>query len=165
MLMVQNLELDQNVKVYVLLANEIQSLDLPNMKHACLILLSTFADLSNECNQISYMDLYGTVSQWPSNSSSGQHIVASLHNLVSNHTSARTILSMMVCNVSSNLHLCTPSNHSLRCSLAFLRDTSRLLYVFSAARFWNIPWVKQQMEVYNSVKYFKQFFMSVGCAS
>lgn len=51
-------------------------------------------------------------------------------------TSARTILSIIVNNVSSNLQLWTPSNHSLRCSFASRSETSRLLYVFSAAKFW-----------------------------
>jgi len=36
---------------------KIQSLDLPNMKHACIMLLSASVDLLNECNQKSYKDL------------------------------------------------------------------------------------------------------------
>uniref|UniRef100_A0A2M3ZNC4 Putative secreted peptide n=1 Tax=Anopheles braziliensis TaxID=58242 RepID=A0A2M3ZNC4_9DIPT len=49
-------------------------------------------------------------------------------------TSARTMRSMIVKSVSSSLHRCTPSNHAFRCSFAFFSDTSRSLYVFSAAR-------------------------------
>lgn len=79
-----------------------------------------------------------------------QHKLASLCGLVLKHTSARTILSIMVCSVSSNLHLCTPSNHSLRCSLAFLSDTSRLLYVFSAAKFCNVMYYNNDRQAYKS---------------
>lgn len=49
-------------------------------------------------------------------------------------TSARTILSITSNKVSSRLHFCTPSNHSLRCSLAVLRETSKLLYVFFSSQ-------------------------------
>lgn len=50
-------------------------------------------------------------------------------------TSALTIFSMTAPRVSSRLHFETPSNQVLRCSLACLSVISKLLYVFSAAKF------------------------------
>lgn len=50
-------------------------------------------------------------------------------------TSALTMVSITENKESNFLQVCTPSNHSFRCSFACLRVTSRLLYVFSAARF------------------------------
>lgn len=51
-------------------------------------------------------------------------------------TSASTSLLMMVSRVSSLLHVSTPSKYWERCCKALVTVTSRLLYVFSAARFW-----------------------------
>jgi hypothetical protein len=50
-------------------------------------------------------------------------------------TSAFTILSITSNKVSAFVHLCTPSNHSFLCLFASFKLTSRLEYVFSAARF------------------------------
>lgn len=67
-------------------------------------------------------------------------------------TSALTIFSIIVNNVSSNLQLWTPSNHSLRCSFASRNETSKLLYVFSAAKFWkNNNILYKRLSMYLSV--------------
>lgn len=50
-------------------------------------------------------------------------------------TSALTILSTMVSRVSCRLHFITPSKYCERCFSASVTLVSRLLYVFSAARF------------------------------
>lgn len=52
-------------------------------------------------------------------------------------TSALTILSTMVSRMSSLLHFTTPSKYCERCWSAWVTVISRLLYVFSAARFCN----------------------------
>lgn len=52
-------------------------------------------------------------------------------------TSALTILSTMVSSLSSLLHFTTPSKYCERCWSAWVTVISRLLYVFSAARFCN----------------------------